>query len=154
MIQLLVKKGVFLTNNNYYINLYDEINIVKPILGTLYKPLQILTSQSTGNSRAFTGSIVEQDRERYIRLACVTSTYAGFNQPDAGNIQVGTKDYPLGLYDITMYENTENGNLDPTGLKIIYSGLANLSDIDGADGTTYSEYTTNDSDTDSVYITF
>jgi hypothetical protein len=88
-------------------------------------------------------------------LACVTSITGTTEDPTAGVIQVGTTDFPLGFYNITMYENTaSNTNLDPTGLRVIYTGLVNLSGVNGADGITYSEYTTNDSDTESVYITF
>lgn len=155
MVQLLVKQeSDVIQNNNYYLNLFDEIDIVNPSNGEIYRPLQIITSQLTGKSKAFTGSVVENNRDRYIKLACITSITADLDDPTAGLIQVGTKDYPLGFYNITIYENTANSNLDPTGLKVIYTGLVNLSGVNGADGITYSEYTTNDSDTESVYITF
>jgi hypothetical protein len=153
VIQLLVKQeSDVIQNNNYYINLFDDMVSSDT---TIYRPLQIITSQLTGKSKAFTGSIVETNKDRYIKLACVTSITGTTEDPTAGVIQVGTTDFPLGFYNITMYENTaSNTNLDPTGLRVIYTGLVNLSGVNGADGITYSEYTTNDSDTESVYITF
>lgn len=155
MIQLVVNKDAFFTNNLYYINLFDEIDVVNPVNDTIYRPLQIMTSQSTGKSIAFTGSVVDDKRDRYIKLSCIIFTDPNMAEPSAGNIYVGSSDYPLGFYDMTMYQNTEsNTNLDPTGLKVIYTGLVNLSAPDGANGISYSEYTTNDADTDSVYITF
>ena len=70
-----------------------------------------------------------------------------------GIIALGTTDYPLGFYDVTIYEQSTGGNLDPTGLTVIYTGLMNLSSTSSTRSVTYTEYTTNDSDTESVYIT-
>ena len=104
MIQLLVKQeSDVIQNNNYYINLFDDMVSSDT---TIYRPLQIITSQLTGKSKAFTGSIVETNKDRYIKLACVTSITATVEDPTAGVIQVGTTDFPLGFYNITMYENT------------------------------------------------
>ena len=45
--------------------------------------------------------------------------------------------------------------MDISGLSIIYNGLANVTgNTDDTEPVKYSEYTTNDSDTESVYITF
>ena len=58
----------------------------------------------------------------------------------------------LGVYDVTIYQNNNNANLDPANaVKVLYVGLMNL--ISSTATTDYSEYTTNDSDTESVYIT-
>ena len=56
------------------------------------------------------------------------------------------------LIGMIIYENNNNGNLDPANvIKTLYTGLLNLTSATAP--TDYSEYTTNDSDTESVYIT-
>ena len=72
--------------------------------------------------------------------------------PLLGLIILGTTDYPFGFYDVTIYQNSSNSNLDPSGLTTtLYTGLLNLRSL--VDTTQYTSYTINDSDTDSVYIT-
>ena len=63
--------------------------------------------------------------------------------------------YPIGFWDVVIYENSSSSNLLPSlAGKILYTGLMNVEPAD-ADGwaPTYKEYTTNDSDTESVYLT-
>jgi hypothetical protein len=71
-----------------------------------------------------------------------------------GVIFLGSTDYPLGFYDVVIYQNSSNSNLDPSGLTTIWNGLMNLTNNANASPVDYTEYTTNDSDTESVYITF
>ena len=68
---------------------------------------------------------------------------------------MGTKDYPYGLYDTTIYKNSGNSNLNPNteGVEPVYYTLMNLYDSTKT-ATTFTPYTTNDTDTNSVYITF
>ena len=81
-----------------------------------------------------------------------TINNAGFDLPLVGLIQLGNTNYPLGFYDVTIYQNSSNSNLDPSGLTTtLYTGLLNLTS--SIDTTQYKQYTINDSDTDSVYIT-
>ena len=80
----------------------------------------------------------------------VSSTYDNLGY---GILELGTQDLPLGFYDVTIYQNDDSGSLDPTGLPVLYNGLANLTADTAAASPKYSEYTTNDSDTESVYIT-
>ena len=72
---------------------------------------------------------------------------------NSGIIQMGTKDYPLGFYDVIIYQNSDPTNFDPSSLSVVYMGLANVSATTNAQSPTYTEYTTNDSDTENVYIT-
>ena len=89
--------------------------------------------------------------ERMVSLfVYVSSTYDTLT---SGIIKMGTRDFPLGFYDVTIYQNDDSANLDPTGLSVLYNGLANLTADNAAASPVYSEYTTNDSDTESVYIT-
>ena len=65
----------------------------------------------------------------------------------------GKRNYKL-RNDVVIYQNNNNTNLDPdNAVKRIFTGLANLSATDAVKPVTYTEYTTNDSDTESVYIT-
>ena len=69
-------------------------------------------------------------------------------------IQLGTTDFPLGFYDVILYNNTDNTNIDPTGLTVIWKGLMNLTGFNSnTESVTYKEYTTNDADTESIYLT-
>tara|TARA_R100000781_G_C4076006_1_gene126100 strand:- start:270 stop:779 length:510 start_codon:yes stop_codon:yes gene_type:complete len=72
-----------------------------------------------------------------------------------GLIKVGTTDMPYGFYDFKIYEMSSAGDYDPdNALATLFTGLMNLSAKgDYKQSVEYSEYTTNDSDTESVYIT-
>ena len=95
--------------------------------------------------------VTTTNENRYTQMS-YTINNAGFDLPLVGLIQLGSTDYPLGFYDVTIYQNSSNSNLDPSGLNTtLYTGLLNL--ISSTDTTQYKQYTTNDTDTDSVYIT-
>ena len=146
--------------NYIYLNLYNEIDIRFASAtypeGDFYNPLQKLKSQQTGKSVYFCSSAIKTNLERYIGLYCLASV-KGLNFPDLGYVNLGYPESPLGFYDYTVYENTSSSNLDPTGLKVIYNGLANVIPVDGNNvsypSPTYTEYTTSDSENESVYLT-
>ena len=127
------------------INLYDKMTPGSTGL------LITFTSQLTGKSKTFIPiTVLLSNKDRYVEFTyfiMTTDNLAG------GIIALGTTDYPLGFYDVTIYEQSTGGNLDPTGLTVIYTGLMNLSSTSSTRSVTYTEYTTNDSDTESVYIT-
>ena len=78
------------------------------------------------------------------------------DSPSIGRIVLGTTDFPSGMYDVNIYQNDPSTatNLDPdNAIKLLYTGLMNLRAIPGNEATDYKEYTTNDSETESVYIT-
>ena len=131
-----------------YLDLYDKMT------NSDYKVLMTLTSQLTGKSKTFIAATTYANKDRYLYLLILVATYLGAENLLTGTIFLGSTDYPLGFYDVTIYQNTSNTNLDPTGLTVIYTGLANLSPTSDAEPVEYTEYTTNDSDTESVYITF
>ena len=136
------------TTNNVYLNLYDEMT------NSDYKVLITVTSQLTGKSKTFINPTEYTNKNRYvILLTLVTASSSGENLSN-GVIFLGSTDYPLGFYDVTIYQNSSNANLDPSGLTTIYTGLVNLAPTSDVNSVVYSEYTTNDSDTESVYITF
>ena len=144
----LFRDDISTTVNTNYLNLYDEMT------NSDYKVLITVTSQLTGKSKTFINPTEYTNKNRYvILLTLVTASSSGENLSN-GVIFLGSTDYPLGFYDVTIYQNSSNANLDPSGLTTIYTGLVNLSPTSDVNSVVYSEYTTNDSDTESVYITF
>ena len=131
-----------------YLDLYDKMT------NSDYKVLMTLTSQLTGKSKTFLPGTNYANKDRYLYLLVLVASWEPNENLLTGVIFLGSTDYPLGFYDVTIYQNTSNTNLDPTGLTVIYTGLANLAPTSDTEPVEYSEYTTNDSDTESVYITF
>ena len=130
---------------DFYLNLYDKMTTVDN--GVLFT----ITSQLTGNSKTFLPTVfTTSNKERYTRTAVIVSNADNFS---IGILNLGNTDFPLGFYDVTIYENSGASNLNPSGLSVIYTGLLNLSSMDATRAVTYTEYSTNDSDTESVYIT-
>lgn len=78
----------------------------------------------------------------------------------ANGFNIGTDDYPLGLYNLKVYQMESSGDLDPSNAQAtLYVSLMNcwtgentLGD-DAFPSVKYKEYNNNDSDTNSVYIT-
>tara|TARA_R100000808_G_scaffold10810_1_gene28441 strand:- start:435 stop:899 length:465 start_codon:yes stop_codon:yes gene_type:complete len=144
--------GYHLIANTIYLNIYDEYTST-----TVHRSLWTITSQFTKKSKTYLPSTNYSNKDRYVSMNTVTTT--GSDNLTGGIINLGTTDFPLGFYDVTIYQNSSDSNLDPTGLKVVYNGLMNLISINATTGVetppvTYTEYTTNDSDTESVYITF
>jgi Flp pilus assembly protein TadG len=155
MIQFIVPSsdGYHLKANTIYLNVYDVYDSADT-----FRPLWTITSQFTKKSKTYLPSQVTTDKDRYIAMNTVTTYSEGSEDLSAGIIQLGTTNYPLGFYDVTIYENTSNTNQNPAGLKVVYTGVMNLISENALTGVanppvTYTEYTTNDADTESVYIT-
>ena len=131
-----------------------RLNILDKMTNTDYRPLMTLTSQLTGNSKTFRfSSFHTLWGDRYAQLLVYIQPIASAENLLLGSIFLGSTDYPLGFYDVKIYQNTSTTNLDPTGLITLYTGLANLTSNSTTHPVTYTEYTTNDSNTESVYIT-
>ena len=145
MIQLL-RDDVTLVNIQY-------VAVQDLMTNTDYGLLATMTSQLTGKSKTFICNTNYISTRIASILIFVLASSSGENLT-AGTIFLGSTDYPLGFYDITFYQNTSASNLDPTGLTVVSTQLANLSATSDVQPVTYSEYTTNDTDTESVYITF
>jgi hypothetical protein len=149
MLQLKIRNvGDIILANQDYLDLYDKMT------NSDYRVMISITSQFTGKTKTYLPSTTYTNKERYVNIATWTTRDTAQENLTTGIIQLGTTDYPLGFYDIIIYQNTDNANLDPTGLTTIYEGLMNLSIISGAtEPVVYTEYTTNDADTESIYIT-
>lgn len=127
----------------------------------LYAPLGVVTSQLTKNNFRTVFGMLDvnpgkgidwTNKERYVDISVyMLSTQSGQSFP-FGAWWFGYKYYPFGFYDITIYENTSNFNTDETGLNVVYNGLINISTE--VEEVTYEKYNDNDTETQSVYITF
>ena len=130
------------------LNLYDKMTNAD------YRPLMTITCQLTGNSKTFLVATVNYvNKDRYVEMLVYVQPLSGGENLSAGSLYLGNTDFPLGFYDAIIYQNSSNSNLDPSGLTTIWNGLMNLTSNSTTDPVTYKEYTTNDSDTESVYIT-
>jgi hypothetical protein len=146
MIQLI--RATSLQFKFVYLNLYDEMT------NSDYRPLITFTSQLTGNSKTFLpASASYTSKDRYVSLLIYTPQNAVNENLSAGAPYLGNTDFPLGFYDVVIYQNSSNSNLDPSGLTTIWNGLMNLTSNSTTNPVEYTEYTTNDTDTESVYIT-
>ena len=142
-------------SNFFDINLYDKFENKDNV----YKPLITFTSQFTGNSKTVKANLTDvddSDKKRYVGMGVITSQT--IDNLSEAVIKLGTTDFPLGFYDVIIYENTSSTNMDITGLKIVYYGVMNLEITEGASEPSippvvYTEYTTNDTDTEAVYVT-
>ena len=142
-------QATFSSGNNLDNYIYLRLSDVGIATGSI-RPLISIKSQQTEKTLNFIPTVVViTNEERYTQMSY---TIGLLDFPIIGLIIVGNTDYPFGFYDVTIYQNSSNSNLDPSGLNtILYTGLLNLKSL--VDTTQYKQYTINDSDTDSVYIT-
>lgn len=153
------KQGDVLTGNDFYVNIYDAYANKNNIQ---YRPIITLTSQETGNSvnlKPGSGdtNYVTTYKERYVKMQIILRTTEALN---SGVVNLGTNDRPYGFYNVTIREWDSANNVPIQSvintLNIVYTGLAYLYDDAPSrsnPAVEYKEYTDNDSDTDSVYIT-
>ena len=143
MIQLV--KTASTAADTFRINIYDKMTNAD------YRPLVTFTSQASGNSFTslpFAASYTK--KERYVAFYFWISAIL---IPTLGYVTFGNTDLPYGFYDVTIYQNSSSSNIDPAGLTVVWKGLANLKQS-GNPAVEYTDYDTNDADTESVYITF
>ena len=155
MIQLIYDKDETTTTNFFYLNLK---NYVTSDFNTSNGFLMNLKSQLTSRDLYFTPVATIDDtnyNNRFIRLFLFTSR--SIDSKLSGVIKVATPEYPLGFYDVTLYQNSSptNANPDATGVKLLYNGVANLTGATGTASVTYTEYTANPStyNNENVYLT-
>jgi hypothetical protein len=145
-------EGFFLINNIVRLNIYDKFTSTN-----LFRPLWVLKSQFTKKEKKYTSDVNYTNKERFVEMK--NTTVIGIDEtPVSGFIKLGTTDFPLGFYDVSIYENTSNINLDPTGLNLLYTGLMNLvckngTTLEDTPPVLYKEYTENNTDTETVYLT-
>ena len=139
-------------NDGFYVYL-DLLTNGLTVDDFAYRPLFGFTSQQTGKTQYVIASTADYSPiDRYIRLSLIISH--DIDLPTFGFFIAGTTDYPLGFYDVTIYNNSSADNLDPAGLPILYYGLMNIYPANNDSSSSYyTKYTTNDTDTDSIYVT-
>ena len=147
-----------------FIDVKDKMtkSITQSGVGVVTDPFFLMEykSQLTGKIKRFnplsvyasTAGVDTSSRYLYF-LSKVSLTDA--DNVAAGLIKVGTTDMPYGFYDFKIWEMNSAGDYDPdNALATLFTGLMNLyQQGDYKQSVDYTEYTTNDSDTESVYIT-
>jgi|TARA_R110000824_G_scaffold60148_6_gene161072 hypothetical protein len=129
-----------------YLDIYDKMTNAD------YNPLFTFTSQESKNGHNVVPLSTDYtNKSRYVEFVFIPST---LTIPNLGIFEIGTTDYPYGMYNTTIYQNTSSSNLDPTGLTVIWNGLTNIIADSTNPAVEYTDYDTNDTDTESVYITF
>lgn len=136
----------------------------------LYK----LESQQTGKTKIFTnegaypsitGSRFNINTfERYMWMGFQYSANPNSVEDlSANEVLVGNQEFPLGFYNITVYETDTNGELNPANAKAtLINDVLHMKALDSTIvGSTsdfvevrYDDYTANDTETDNVYITY
>ena len=149
MIQLERSSNSSAEQAKFYLDIYDKMTSI------VYRPLLQFVSEATGKSFVFLALATSfTKKERYVQfLIGIGADYI----PLSGFITFGNTDLPYGFYDVTVYENSNNTNLDPSGLSVIWKGMGNLSATQSGTyknpAVEYNEYSVNDSENELVYIT-
>jgi hypothetical protein len=149
MIQATFTAGV--NKDNYIYLRLSDVNT--STIDNTIRPLISIKSQQTEKILNFMATTVTvTNAARYTEMKYYTTDDPALDLPVIGYLIVGNNNYPFGFYDVTIYQNSSNVNLDSTGLTTtLYTGLLNLTST--INPTQYNQYTTNDTDTASVYIT-
>ena len=151
MLQLKIyKKNAGTVRNNYfYLNLEDKWITQDP--DTKLAKYDAV-SQFTGKTQSGSFSTIATN-ERYWKLNLTTTRGTSPSPSPPAVLEWGTTDIPLGFYDLTIYQDISGER------NILYTGILNLTQDETTTGLTgtpavkYTEYTDNDSDTESIYLT-
>ena len=145
MIQWTRDNSLTTTFGGVYVDIYDVMT------ATTYNPLISITSQSTNKTKSFISGIFDlTNKERYVKLA-VNIKNDGTESLTAGIISIGDDEFPYGYYDVVIYQNNNNTNVDPdNAIKVIYKTMMNFKAVNN-DAVTYTEYTS--TITSPTYIT-
>ena len=107
MIQAIADKNQAQTLNTVYLMLRDEM------LNNTYKPLIVIQSQMSSTTNFFIPTTwdITTNPSRYGKLT-FSITNTGSGDSNDGLVEVGTPILPFGLYNVTIYENISNTNVD------------------------------------------
>ncbi len=182
MIQIKVRNQISVGFNYieaFKLNLGDAMTVIPTFttlsfLGDIYYGLSYpyllykLKSQQTGKIKVFTNTgtspAVGVNVNTFDRSITGSFKYSvipsATEDLSAGELKIGNADFPLGFYDLTIYQSETDGDLNPdNATATLYTGLLNFTASDELTTDTnfqavkYKEYTTNDTDTEAVYIT-
>tara|TARA_R110000824_G_C14901081_1_gene645450 strand:+ start:158 stop:622 length:465 start_codon:yes stop_codon:yes gene_type:complete len=152
MIQLIRDSDTLITNNTY-LNLkrylsadFDTSN------GFLMNLKSRLTKRDYYFQPAFS-TIESLYNDRYVMLAIFVSPFVSI--PLSSIMQVGTPERPLGFYDAFIYQNIggTNTNPDAEGVKLLFTGLCNITGAANSQSVSYKEYTPSTFTNENVYLT-
>ena len=109
-----------------------------------------------GVTGVFVGTNINH-AEHYIFLR-INYTITGTEDIPNYIIKIGNDDFPLGYYQLKIYEMASDEDYDPANaLQTLVNCYLNLypneTDTDNFQAVKYKEYSNNDADTNSVYIT-
>ena len=116
-----------------------------------WKPLFSIVSQQTGKQKDFIPfNMVTTNAQRYLKFEILVMT--GNEAPVIGWINLGTKNFPYGLYNVTVRNNASSTNLDPNFAHApIWSGIMNVYEANTNKSTKFEEY--EEEQVQQVYIT-
>tara|TARA_Y100001963_G_scaffold115861_1_gene160875 strand:- start:9 stop:557 length:549 start_codon:yes stop_codon:yes gene_type:complete len=126
-----------------------------------------LESQQTGKIKLFTDEDINYpvgtNINHYDRSILFNFKYspnpAATEDLVKGEIIVGNSEFPLGFYNMTIYQINSRGELDPNNAEaVLYNGVLNMKGNTFAGAVNfqevqYTEYNNNDSDNENVYLT-
>ena len=131
------------------LNLWDSIFFRSVYTINTHIPLVNIISQQTNNNKVFRPFAIDfTNKDRYVSLTYITNPSNEILS--LGLIEFGNDDYPFGFYNMQIYSSTSD-SMSIIGLNAVYTGLFNITNDVLA--VNYSQYSTNDTDTKSVYIT-
>ena len=163
----------------FQINISDKI-VQTPVFlvtsfgGSTYYALQFpfilykLESQQTGKTKIFSRGdnffpLISENINKFDRQITLSWKYSANTSStenlSTGDILVGNAEFPLGFYNLTVYEVDSGSELNPDNAKaVLYNGIVNMYGQTSSGATNfeevkYTEYATNDSDNENVYLT-
>tara|TARA_R110002020_G_scaffold164573_1_gene351363 strand:- start:6721 stop:7194 length:474 start_codon:yes stop_codon:yes gene_type:complete len=116
-----------------------------------YYPLFTLVSQETGKEKTFLPyTMTTTNAQRYLKFGILIMS--GNEIPLIGWINLGTKNFPYGLYDLTVRNNNSQFNLNVLlAQNVIWNGLLNLQEDPQNESIQFDEY--EETQNQQVYIT-
>ena len=112
-------------------------------------PLVNIISQQTGNNKVFAPFAIDlTNKDRYISLTYITNP--SNEDLTLGLLEFGNDDFPFGFYNMQIFARGSD-SMSIIALNAVYTGLFNITNDVLA--VNYSQYSTNDTDTNSIYIT-
>ena len=122
--------------------------------------IKYYTRSSSSDFSYAAGTGVDKHK-RYIPLFFYYSVSSTLTEDlSASQLIVGTDEFPMGFYNFTVYQTETLGEFNPANATAtLYEGILNMTGSNNASDSLnfqdvrYNEYTTNDTDTDTVYIT-
>jgi len=124
------------------LNVYDRFSFKIGTPGFSYNPLVKMTSQETNKEKIFNVlATTTTYAQRYFSMLFLTMKNLSDENTLVGLVCFGTKDFPYGLYDITIYENSSATNQSPNAtFGVVYQGLANVKTPPQSPGIRYFKY--------------